>query len=249
MDGVAFAQVGAGMKGGCGLAVGGEVYCWDGRGAFRPPAKVSGSTRFRTISVAHGAMTARRAVCGIEVGGDLYCWRFGENPELVETPEKLTALDLGGGHGCALGDSGRAYCWGQNHYGALGDGTTTESEDPVAVVGEMRWKQISAGNDYTCGITVAGAAYCWGDSPALGTETEAKTNPTPLMVSGGLYLDKITAGGGMGQYGHHSCGITDAHYTYCWGGAMSGQLGNGQQQRDGYNYPVAVWPLDAQASK
>ena len=43
----------------------------------------------------------------------------------------ITAISAGGLHSCAVAD-GKAYCWGNNYYGQLGNGTTP-TPVPVAV--------------------------------------------------------------------------------------------------------------------
>ena len=35
-----------------------------------------------------------------------------------------TALDVGANHSCGIRDDGSLWCWGDNTYGQLGDGTT-----------------------------------------------------------------------------------------------------------------------------
>ena len=42
------------------------------------------------------------------------------------------SIAAGNAHSCAI-ENGRAYCWGENDYGQLGDGRTADSSVPVAV--------------------------------------------------------------------------------------------------------------------
>ncbi len=56
----------------------------------------------------------------------------------------------------------RAYCWGDNFVGALGDGTTTDRRMPVAVSGGHQFSGVSPGNYHTCGVTTNSRGYCWG---------------------------------------------------------------------------------------
>ncbi|MBA3260531.1 MAG: hypothetical protein H0T68_13830, partial [Gemmatimonadales bacterium] len=56
----------------------------------------------------------------------------------------------------------RAYCWGRNPYGGLGDGTTEEHHTPTPVAGGLSFRRVSVGDGYTCGVTTGNRAYCWG---------------------------------------------------------------------------------------
>jgi alpha-tubulin suppressor-like RCC1 family protein len=84
---------------------------------------------------------------------------------LAGTPG-ASPISAGALHACAL-DSGKAYCWGFNDFGQLGDGSTAESLVPVAVTTSgvragTTLTQISAGGEQACALDSAGAAYCWG---------------------------------------------------------------------------------------
>src|SRR5580693_1725916 len=60
------------------------------------------------------------------------------------------AISASGAHSCSL-QNGQAFCWGDDGYGELGDGTMTSSDVPVAVdtsgvLAGQALTQISAGN-------------------------------------------------------------------------------------------------------
>src|SRR6188508_1850703 len=53
---------------------------------------------------------------------------------------------------CSCGLRGtRAYCWGSNAYGQLGDGTKEQHETATAVDTELDFESILAGGNVTCG--------------------------------------------------------------------------------------------------
>jgi Regulator of chromosome condensation (RCC1) repeat len=198
--------------------------------------------------------------CGI-VNGDAYCW--GENfsgelgddantnsavPVAVDTSgvlagTTLTQVSSGYSHTCALDAAGKAYCWGLDSYGQLGDGSTTNSSVPVAVdtSGVLAGKtltQIVSGIVATCALDSAGAAYCWGANSygQLGDGGTANSS-VPVAVSttttlAGRSLTQITVG-------HEStCVLDSAGAAYCWGLNSYGQLGDGNTTSS--NVPVAV---------
>src|SRR5215210_7570213 len=56
----------------------------------------------------------------------------------------FTQISSGAYHTCGLVGDGKAYCWGMNRDGQLGDGTRTDRSQPRAVAGTLRFTQISA---------------------------------------------------------------------------------------------------------
>ncbi len=65
-------------------------------------------------------------------------------------------------HSCAVLATGRVKCWGGNSNGQLGDGTQSDADEPVAVVGLSDITAVNAGGAHTCAISKAGAVWCWG---------------------------------------------------------------------------------------
>jgi alpha-tubulin suppressor-like RCC1 family protein len=54
------------------------------------------------------------------------------------------AGDSTGVHTCGVTSSGAAYCWGNNAFGELGDGTTINRVTPVAVRGNLAFPNAAA---------------------------------------------------------------------------------------------------------
>ncbi|HEY5515499.1 MAG TPA: hypothetical protein VIK12_04765 [Pengzhenrongella sp.] len=53
----------------------------------------------------------------------------------IPGPSSVASVVAGYTTSCALTTAGAMWCWGQNNYGQLGDGTTGDSSFPVAVTG------------------------------------------------------------------------------------------------------------------
>lgn len=142
----------------------------------------------------------------------------------------------GGGHTCSLDINGRAYCWGLNGHGQLGDGTTMSRTTPVAVSGSLNFVLVTGGWKHSCGLRSTGAAYCWGDngSGQLGTGGPFPPVATPASVAGGLTFTTLVAGSNF------TCGLTSDGKAYCWGSNFLGGLGIGDSTQTDRRTPVAV---------
>ena len=83
-------------------------------------------------------------------------------PGVVSSGQRWQTLTAGFEYACGLTEDGTAYCWGRNHFGQLGDGTTTNRLEPTPVSGGLRFTHIDAGEVHTCAVAQDETVYCWG---------------------------------------------------------------------------------------
>jgi alpha-tubulin suppressor-like RCC1 family protein len=172
----------------CALTRGGSVMCW-GTGAYWPdcgespcatdpndtavPVVVAGLPSGVSAIAAGGHHT-----CVLTTGGGVTCWggalyngsyvngtgnEAGTPGEVVGLSSGVIAIAAGDQHTCALTSGGGVKCWGYNHGGVLGDGTTSWSLSPVDVAGLASGvSAIAAGYSDTCALMAAGGVKCWG---------------------------------------------------------------------------------------
>ncbi len=203
VGGFTFASVSAGNNFSCGLTGEGRAYCWgsnymgqlgfDGDGSASPSA-VSGGHLFTQLSVGH------EFACGLTGQGEVFCWgaggygKLGDGnetfrqpaPVKVSTQEVFAQVSTGAHHACALTSAGRAYCWGHDANGQVGNGAPFQSSvlTPMAVQTEAVFTHVSAGSYHSCALTAAGAVYCWGRNVdgQLGHGSDVTLSPVPVRV-------------------------------------------------------------------
>ena len=85
----------------------------------------------------------------------------------------------------ALKSDGTVWAWGDNGYGQLGDGTTTDRTTPVQVSGLSGVTAIAAGCYHTVALKSDGTVWAWGYNGygQLGDGTTTQRT-TPVQVSG-----------------------------------------------------------------
>jgi alpha-tubulin suppressor-like RCC1 family protein len=245
-----FRQVSAGYVHTCAVSLFDVAFCWgnndngrlgDGtRTEHLWPVRVHGALRFRRV-VAGGFHT-----CGVTTGSRAYCWGRNEHGQLGDgtITTRLKPVAVGGGLSfrqvsvgaariglkwqsvtCGLTTDSKAYCWGDNLHGQLGDGSTTQRTTPVAVMPHLQFSQVNTGGGHTCAITTDNSTYCWGHNARGQLGDGSSTGSlTPVAVSGGNQFRAVSTGGG---YGGHTCGLTMGDRAYCWGLNYFGQLGDG----------------------
>ena len=81
---------------------------------------------------------------------------------------------------CGITLDDRAWCWGQNYAGQLGDGTTTDHAVPALVAGDHRWARLSLNFHSACGVTLDTQVLCWG-SYDKAYFNNIVTTPSPIQ--------------------------------------------------------------------
>ena len=244
----------------CAVALDGRVYCWGsnsngkiGSGntssALVPSAvKISGALVGKVIKQIEPSSAGNHS-CVIASDDKAYCWghngfgQLGNNntvnsltPVAVDTAGVLASKTIkqiasGGISSCVIASDDKAYCWGSNNFGQLGNGNLKNSSTPTpvsttGVLAGKTIKQITAGTEFTCAIASDDKAYCWGSNSSgqLGNNSTINSGvPVAVNTSGvlaGKTIKQISAGSS------HTCAIASDDKAYCWGSNSSGQLGN-----------------------
>lgn len=145
-------------------------------------------------------------------------------------------ISAGDGHTCAvIGTASTLWCWGDNTYGQLGNGTTTSSTTPVQVVGLSGVTAVSAGGQHTCALLADGAPRCWGRNNfgQLGNGMSPAVSAVPMTPGGPPSYTGIAAGHSF------TCAMTPSQ-AHCWGRGTEGQLGNGNLSNFPFPFPVSL---------
>jgi alpha-tubulin suppressor-like RCC1 family protein len=222
--GSTFAQVANGPLGVCAVTADHNLWCWGlylDLVSYTTPQQVTSAT---TISYKQ-VSTGYDHVCAVDTSGKAYCWGgsdYGTSGELGDgnstdyafpvrvisgTAISYTQISAGENYSCALDKNGKAYCWGDNSSGQLGNGNTTGQAVPVLVSASgVSFTSITAsglgylggyiltgipGGNTTCATATTGDIYCWGylNSAGLGSTTgllkQLATPPSFTQVAAG----------------------------------------------------------------
>lgn len=238
-------QVAAGRSHTCARRANGTLRCWgsnaagqlgDGTFTSKPSATtdVNGLTGMERVTTGGSHTCAHGPTSG-------WCWGDNEHGQLGDGtliakssplempvtnvqrtgPASFSALAVVGAHTCSIVGAGEVWCWGDNAYGQLGNGTTTDSLTPVRATGLTDAVELAMGRWTVCALRGTGQVSCWGRNyygeAGVGT-TQVQSTP------GDIGLVNVAA---LGAGGFHSCALNAMNELYCWGDNSSAQLGDG----------------------
>jgi hypothetical protein len=218
---------------------------WQIAGAFSGVSNICS-----LIECSNQVMVKSATSCALRASGALWCWgensgHFGNGDEeesaapmragggMLFKSVDLAASGSDGNHACGVARSGRAYCWGSNFYGQLGDASNTESLSPTPVHGNWEFVVVETGDTHSCGIITSGVTLCWGRNQrgqlGIGSLVDRDT-PAAIAFNGRMV--QLTSGDNF------TCGIDSQGVAFCWGQGDRGQLGTGTLV--GADSPTAV---------
>ena len=238
------------------------------------PVEVGGLLADKKVTAIGGTANSTCAVAD----GKIYCWGnnssglvgIGNTTGTHSTPRLVTAgntsttlpssyvataISTSGSRSgtiCAIAD-GKAYCWGRNGIGEVGDNTTTLRTIPTKVVdtGVLSGKTITAisqdgyassatgGFAHVC-VVADSKAYCWGEngSGQLGRGDFVDSRVPVAVNASGVLKDKVVTDIAVGL--SHSCALASGE-VYCWGAGGYGQVGDNSFSGTYRPSPVKVY--------
>ena len=169
----------------------------------------------------------------------------------MEGKQIVQVSNSGGAHMLALASDGTVYAWGGNGDGRLGNGTTNNSNVPIAVktIGTpMDGKtitQIAAGGGHSLALASDGTIYSFGGNNygQLGRSTSTSNPhsivfPAPVETASTPMNGKTIVQVAAGSY--HSFALASDGTMYAWGWNEHGQAGVGDGFGSDINLPAAV---------
>ncbi len=151
-------------NGGCAIDAGGVVRCWG------DPINVTNyavETRVpQGVGLSRDVDSNATGTCVVQRDGTVRCWGFfgrqgTMDPTLVGRLPAMRSISLMYDNACAVSTTDELWCWGENRFGQLGNGTTVRSDEPVRVaIGPVQ--SIATSPHGICAILRDGMLRCWG---------------------------------------------------------------------------------------
>ena len=226
----------------------GSLWCWGandfgqlGIGSLEEkstPTQVGRASDWVTVS------TGRDHACAVRTNGGLYCWGsddFGQvgngavessdvlSPIRVGADQVWTRVSSGYGSTLAVDSNGNLWGWGFNDVGQLGDGTTTNREQPTQIGSDDddEWAEPIAARPYdweptwwsttssffSCALKTDGSLWCAGDNSSGQFGDGSYDSSNVFVRSGGNTNTYLSASIGES----YMCGVQMDGSLWCWG--------------------------------
>ncbi|HET7538262.1 MAG TPA: hypothetical protein VFK05_00270 [Polyangiaceae bacterium] len=189
--------------------------------------------------------------CALLTTGTVRCWggnglsdHWQKRSPPSATPAELGDLELGARvveisagttHQCARTELGSVRCWGEGHYGELGNGSrrAVSFRSPALTRDVPLGKpvvSVVAGRFQSCALLGGSRVRCWGneepvDGPVKSLDDVYVARPASAypVFDLGAPVRQISAGGSV-------CAVLRGGRVRCWGNNEHGQLGYGHRR-------------------
>ena len=234
-----FCQISAGHDHSLAIDKNGKVWSWGHNNRGQLGDNTAGD-RITPVSILGSNKTFCKILAGydhslaIDKNGNVWGWGYNSYGQLGDNSivSKCTPVSIQGAnktfcsisagfrHSVAIDKNGKAWGWGYNGYGQLGDNTITLRRTPVSVYGSKTFCQISCVL-HSIGIDKNGKVWGWGlnGNGQLGDATIVSRR-TPVSIYGSKTFCSISAGYNF------SLAIDKNGKEWSWGINNYGQLGD-----------------------
>jgi cysteine-rich repeat protein len=218
-------------------------------------------------------VAGRLHTCALLYNGNVKCWgnnqsgelglghtqskgdnsgEMGANLPVINIGPGLTAKAVAAGHEhtCVLTSFSSIKCWGENSFGRLGRGDTTQIGDdptemgsnlsPVSLGGGFVPTAVAAGVHHTCALSASGLVKCWGANfyGALGQGHTSNIGDQSGQMGDALSAVDLGIGEqatAIAAGNDHTCALLKDGSVKCWGENDYGELGldDTEQRGDG----------------
>lgn len=191
------------------------------------PSSLSPSQAATAIVASAAAPAAGGHRCEVRVDGSLWC--AGGNvrgqlgigstlpaatPVRVESvPGAWSTVAVGRTATCGLQRDGSLWCWGDNTFGQMGDGTNSFRDRPVPIQPPGHFLAVDL-DAHVCAVRADHTLWCWGAGKQgqLGDGGGAD-RASPVQVGREATWAAVTVGAGW------TCGVRQDGSQLCWGAA------------------------------
>lgn len=135
--------------------------------------------------------------------------------------------------GIAAGVQNNLFSWGENTYGQLGIGVTSNRSSPVQVGAVQIWGSVF-GFDQTIAVRTDGTLWAWG----RGSEGQLGNGTTTVIVSTPVQIGSLTTWSKVSASHQFSFAIKTDGTLWAWGADADGALGTGDLTN--YSSPVQI---------
>lgn len=193
----------------CAVTKSGKLYCWGDNSngqltldtesvrSRATPVFIESLSEVSSVSIGSGLATVNEAgdigrfteVCAT-ADRKLYCWggyptidpvgvSLRSEPVLIEQSPPADFVTTDVHTRCVISDN-QPFCWGNNRYGQLGNGTVDFNSFSAQVPGIDNVQHLSTRMSSTCALTMQ-KLYCWGDAPWLSGPPAEKVEDTWML--------------------------------------------------------------------